>query len=97
MASCIATRHSVSSCRHKLCALIGGGCSIAVTLSRGCRPNVSTRETDFDEVRAVLLAKDWVKLAQLVRREAMDGRNLVALARAEELDFADELAELCRR
>ncbi|MFT3695642.1 MAG: hypothetical protein QM831_21070 [Kofleriaceae bacterium] len=88
----------MSSCGHPLCALIGGeACSIAVTRSRGCRPNVIEREVDFDGIRAAIAGAEWVRLAQLIRREMMDGRNVVALARAEELEFTDELVRLTRR
>lgn len=57
----------------------------------------------IDQVR-VLLAKiasgdrpAAVELARIVRREALDERNLVAIARRDELDFADALAKLCVR
>jgi len=55
----------------------------------------------LDEVRGLLAnieeREAAVRLAQLVRREALDDRNLVAFARGEELDFADQLAALCAR
>ncbi len=88
------------ACKHALCAMIGGACSITITRSRGCRPNVTAREVApevLDEVRGLLANLDRaaaVRLAQIVRREALDDRNLVALVRADELDFADALARL---
>lgn len=88
------------SCRHPLCATIGGACSIAVTRSRGCRPNILAAEPSpeiLDEVRTLLATLDRasaVRLAQIIRREALDERNLLGYARAEELDFADALARV---
>jgi len=93
-------------CGHRLCELIGGACSLAVTRSRGCRPNVVARDVApdvLDDIR-VLIAKiasgdqpAAVELARIFRREALDERNLVAIARRDELDFADALAALCVR
>ena|GEM_PF-4238921 len=37
-----------------------------------------------------------VRLAQIVRREALDDRNVLAAVRREDLDFADALASLVR-
>jgi hypothetical protein len=92
-------------CRHLLCERIGGACSLATNRSRGCRPNVTTKQVAagiFDEVRALLARLDRdppaaVRLAQLIRREALDNRNLVALARDEDPELADALAALCVR
>jgi hypothetical protein len=95
------------ACGHPLCALIGGACSVAVARSRGCRPNLTAREVApavVDEVRRLVAAigRDGdraaaVRLAQILRREALDDRNLVAIARADDLDFAAALADLVRR
>ena len=89
---------------HLLCERIGGTCSLAIVRSHTCRPNVNARDVApevLDEVRALLARIDdreaAVRLAQIVRREALDDRNLVAFARGEELDFADQLAALCAR
>ncbi len=97
---------ALMSCGHPLCDLIGGTCSLAVSRSRGCRPNLVSREVApdvIDQVR-VLVAKiaggdrpAAVELARIVRREALDERNLVAIARRDELDVADALAALCVR
>ena len=93
------------ACEHPLCALIGGACSLVITRSRGCRPNVNSREVApavIDEVRGLLPAIETgdrdaaVRLAQIIRREALDDRNLVALVRADELEFADALIRLTR-
>jgi hypothetical protein len=94
------------SCGHPLCALIGGACSVAITRSRGCRPNLTAREVApevIDEVRGLVAAVEErrdrdaaVRLARIVRREALDDRNLVAIARADDLDFAGSLARLVR-
>lgn len=98
----------MSACRHRLCELLGGPCSLAAARSRGCRPN-QVRALDpaiFDELRALVAAVEAggafdraaaVQLADRVRRAALEGRNLVALVRAEELDFADAFARLCAR
>jgi hypothetical protein len=55
----------------------------------------------FEEIRALLARIDQrdaaIQLARIVRREALDDRNLVAIARSEELELADQLAELCTR
>jgi hypothetical protein len=98
-------------CRHLLCELIGGSCSLVTNRSRGCRPGLAPKDVApavFDEVRRLLAVIDprvrdervrsaAARLAQLVRREALDDRNLVALARDEEPDLAEALAELCVR
>jgi len=98
-------------CRHLLCELIGDSCSLATNRSRGCRPGLASKDVApavFDEVRRLLAVIDprvrderarsaAARLAQLVRREALDERNLVALARDEEPDLAEALAELCVR
>jgi hypothetical protein len=94
------------SCAHRLCDLIGGTCSLTVSRSRGCRPNLVSRDVApdvIDQVR-VLVTKvqsgdrpSAVELARIVRREALDERNLVAIARRDDLDFADALAALCVR
>ncbi len=83
--------------------MIGGACSLVVTRSRGCRPNITSREVApelFEEMRTLLASLDRdaaVRLAQIIRREAMDERNVVAIAKAEEVDVADQLAALCAR
>lgn len=94
----------MSGCGHRLCELIGGACSLAIVRSHTCRPNVTAREVApevLDRVRALLARiaeRDAaVELARIVRREALDDRNLVAIARGDELDFADQLAALCTR
>ncbi len=97
--------------QHLLCELVGGPCSLAAQRSRGCRPNVTSTELApgvVDEVRALVAAIDVhvrtdegraaaVRLATLVRREALDGRNLVALVGAEEPELAPALQRLCLR
>ena len=95
------------SCRHRLCELIGdGACSIASGKSRGCTPGLASRTTDpavFDEVRTLLVAitagdRDAAtRLATIVRREARDDRNMLANARDDEPELADQLAELLVR
>ncbi len=76
-----------------------------VTRSRGCRPNLTAPETApelLDEVRTLIAAIETgdrdaaVRLAQIVRREALDERSVLAAARREDLDFADALASLVR-
>jgi hypothetical protein len=94
------------SCGHPLCDLIGGACSLTVSRSRGCRPNLTSRDVAadvIDQVRtlvATIASGDRaaaVELARIFRREALDERNLVAIARRDELEFADALAALCVR
>jgi hypothetical protein len=94
------------SCGHPLCELIGGACSLAVSRSRGCRPNITSRDVTtevIDEVRKLVASTTSgdraadVELARIFRREALDERNLVAIARRDELEFADALAALCVR
>ena len=95
-------------CGHPLCELIGGSCSLATHRSRGCGANLASRTIApevFDEVRTLLaaIARDAdarsaaVRLAEIVRREARDDRNLVAQAEDDDPDLAGELARLCRR
>jgi hypothetical protein len=62
----------------------------------------------FDEVRRLLAVIDpgvrsdevlaaATRLAAIVRREALEDRNLIALAADDEPDLAPALARLCRR
>jgi hypothetical protein len=58
----------------------------------------------LDEVRALIAriedqrdVEAAVRLAVLVRREALDDRNLIALVRDDEPDLAPALARLCLR
>lgn len=95
------------ACTHALCGLIGGACSIAVQRSRGCRPGgwaKAVAPAVFDEVRALLAALGTegaraaaVRLAQLIRAEALEERNLLAHAREDEPDLAALLAPLIAR
>jgi hypothetical protein len=92
-------------CTHRLCELIGGGCSIAASRSRGCHRSTWTKETApevVDEVRALLavIAGDRaaaVRLAQLIRIEALEERNLLAQVRDADPGLAALLAPLVRR
>ncbi len=93
------------SCGHRLCELIGGACSITVQRSRGCRPNITARtvaDAIFDEVRALLPVVETdreaaVRLAAIIRREAMDGRQLLAYVRTDEPELAPTFERLCMR
>ena len=97
----------MSTCRHALCELVGdGACSIASGRSRGCTPGLAAKTLDpsvLDEVRALLAAiatrdRDAaIRLAAIVRREARDDRNLLALVRDDEPELARQLAELLLR
>jgi hypothetical protein len=98
-------------CGHLLCELIGGPCSLVTVRSRGCRPNLTSRDLApavLDEVRHLVGAIDpearddrvraaAVRLAALVRREALDDRNLIALVRDDEPELAPALVRLCER
>jgi len=93
-------------CGHPLCELIGGACSLATNRSRGCRPQLAARELAPEvlaEVRALLGAiarrerPAAVRLAQIIRREALDNRNVLVLARDEDPELADALAAVCVR
>ena len=94
-------------CEHLLCELIGGSCSLASGRSRGCRPGLAERTVApevFDEVRTLLAAIEAqrdrtaaIRLAEIIRREARDDRNLLAIARSDEPDLAPALARLCVR
>ena len=94
----------MAACAHGLCAAIGGGaCSVAALRSRGCTPGQLAATTDpaiLDEVERIVPAAAAgdraaaIRLAQIVRREALDGRNLLGQVRAEELACADALARL---
>lgn len=99
------------SCGHPICEIIGGACSLATHRSRGCRPNVNAREVAperIEEIRALLTRIDpdavtdearaaAKQLAAIIRREALDDRNVVAIASEDEPDLAPALARLCRR
>jgi hypothetical protein len=98
-----------TECRHPLCELIGGPCSIAANRSRGCRPGLAEKTVApevFDEVRQLIAVIDAggesareaaVRLAAIVRREARDDRLLVVLARDEDPELAAALSRLCVR
>lgn len=94
------------SCGHRLCELIGGACSIASGRSRGCTPGIAPKTVApevFDEVRALLAKIEQgdraaaIRLAEIVRREARDDRNLVVHARGDEPELAPALERLCLR
>ena len=94
------------SCGHLLCELIGDACSLATQRSRGCRPNVTAKTVApevFEEVRALLAAIERadkaaaVRLAAIIRREALDDRHLLAHARSDEPELAPALERLCVR
>lgn len=97
------------TCGHLLCELIGdGSCSIATGRSRGCRPGVyaaTVAPEVFDDVRALIGVIDGggevkaaaVRLAEIIRREAREDRNLVVLARDDEPELAPALSRLCLR
>lgn len=91
----------MTDCSHPLCALIGGACSITVVRSRGCTPMLGERaEPDYDELRALLDAPDRaaaIRIAELVRREALAGGSLLARVRVDEPELAPELARLTSR
>jgi len=105
----------MSSCGHPLCALIGGPCSLALSVSRGCRsgpgPSRVIADAIFDEVAMLVEAIDRAlaadraadarapatRLAELIRREARDDRHVLAMARADEVEFVASLARLCAR
>src|SRR5437764_107440 len=96
------------SCRHPLCELIGGPCSLASGRSRGCTPGLAAKQTApevFDELRRLVAAiapteqgrAAAARLAEIVRREARDDRNVIVQARDEEPELATALARLCLR
>ena len=107
----VVTVRVTDPCGHPLCELIGGSCSLATGRSRGCHAGSASptvADEVFDEVRALLAVIDprvrdercraaAVRLAEIIRREARDDRNLVVLARSDEPELADALAELCIR
>ena len=97
-----------TACGHPLCEFVGGPCSLASGRSRGCRPGLAAKTTApevFEEVRGLLavIASDErgraaaVRLAEIIRREAREDRNLLAQARSDEPDLAPGLARLCTR
>jgi hypothetical protein len=96
----------MAACGHPLCEQIGGACSLATARSRGCRPVIAARTTSpevFAEVRVVLAAIETgsraaaVRLAEIIRREALDERYLLAQARIEEPELAPALERLVTR
>ena len=100
-----------TDCGHLLCELIDRSCSLATGRSRGCRPNLGSKRIApelIEEVRALLavidpavrderVQKAAVRLAEIMRREALDDRPLLAYARIEEPELAPALARLCVR
>ena len=98
-------------CGHLLCDIIGGSCSLTAGRSRGCTPGLTSKAIApdvLDEVRVLVAAIDpeqrgervhaaAVRLAQIIRREARDDRNMLALVGDDEPELAPALARLCRR
>jgi hypothetical protein len=98
-------------CGHRLCELIGGDCSLVVTRSRGCTPLLAAREISpelLDEVRELLgrldlgvsddrTRADAVRLAGIMRREALENRPLLAQLRIHEPELVPALERLCAR
>jgi hypothetical protein len=95
----------VDGCGHLLCELIGDACSIATNRSRGCTPNIVSRTTPpevLDELRALLGKVDGdrtaaVRLAEIIRREALNDRPVLAWARIEEPELAPAIERLVVR
>jgi hypothetical protein len=94
----------MAACGHPLCALIGGPCSLAVARSRGCTPNApAAADPDlFDQIRVLLATIDAdpaapARLAELIRREAREGRSVLAHARVDEPELVPALERLCLR
>ena len=104
------------ACGHRLCALLGGACSLLAGVSHGSHAPLRARTAIaaevFDEVRALLPAIDLdhrgalasgpgrdaaARLAAIVRREAREGRGVLAQARVDELDLVAPLEVLCAR
>lgn len=100
-----------ADCGHPLCELIDRACSLATGRSRGCRPNLVAKDVApeiLDEARALVAVIDpnvrdertkqaAIRLAAIIRREALDDRSLLAYARVEEPELASALARLCVR
>jgi hypothetical protein len=96
------------TCGHPLCELIGGSCSLG-SRSRGCTAVNGSRDLDpdlLDEVRGLLATIDpsdastrpaAIRLAAIIRSEAFEDRQLLALLRVEEPELAPVLARLCTR
>ncbi len=106
----------VPACGHRLCALLGGACSLLAGVSHGShagpRPRTTIEPAVYDEIRALLpaIAVDAAgvlpagpgrdaaaRLAAIIRREAREGRGVLAQARLDEPDLAGRLDPLCRR
>jgi len=101
----------VTSCEHLICDIIGGACSLASGRSRGCHPTLAEKQLDpavLDEVRDLVAAIDpeardartreaAARLAAVVRQEALEDRNLVALVATDDPDLAPALVRLCFR
>lgn len=96
-----------TGCGHPLCELIGGACSLAIHRSRGCRQNVTAPDIApevFDEVRSLLATIDAtadrdaaIRLAAIIRREALDDRQLLVHARHDEPELVPAIERLCLR
>jgi len=102
-----------TDCGHLLCEIISGSCSLATGISRGCHSGAGSGSRSVapdvvEEVRSLLAAIDpdardervqtaAVRLAEIMRREARDGRPLLAHVRTEEPGLAPALAHLCVR
>lgn len=101
----------MTDCGHLLCELIDdGACSLATRRSRGCRPNLPKAIAPelVDEVRSLLAVIDpdvrddrvrqaAVRLAEIMRRQALDDRPLLAYARSDEPELVPALERLCVR
>jgi hypothetical protein len=86
-------------------------CSLAFQRSRGCTPGTFAKDVApaiLEEVRTLLGAIDpdartdegkaaAVRLAQIVRREAMEERNLQAQVRDDDAELGKQLARLLAR
>jgi hypothetical protein len=105
-----------SACGHLLCEIIGGTCSLAAGVSRGCgtgpRPRTEIEPEVYDEIGALLGVLEpvqrgglmpgpamdaAVRLAAIIRREARDGRSVLAQARRVEPAVVPSLERLCAR
>ena len=101
----------MNACGHRLCEMIDTSCSIATNRSRGCRPNLVEKTANpvlLDEVRSLVATIDpavhddgmramAIRLAEIVRREALDERPLLAYARIDEPELVPALERLLVR
>jgi hypothetical protein len=88
---------SLATGRSRGCRPNLGSKTVAPDVVEEVRALLAVIDPDVRPVRDQRVQKAAVRLAEILRREALDDRHLLAYARIEEPELAPALARLCLR